>query len=298
VAVLLARRVHQQTKITAAAKTGIVKPAAPYNNEQHTAAAFNRQSPLFDTLYSNNTIIRYKRERVRSHIQHYLKPNSYILELNSGTGEDAVWFAQQGHRVHATDISAGMQQQLIKKVQAAAVQHAVSTELISFTALQELQIQQQFDHIFSNFAGLNCTGELQIVLASFNNLVKPGGIVTMVILPKFCLWEFLLLLKGQFKTAFRRFFSGRGAAAHIEGTHFTCWYYNPSYIVRHLQPGFELLEVEGLCTLVPPSYMEGFAEKHPRLYRFLTRQENRLRKTWPWKVTGDYYIISLRKKAV
>ena len=32
-----------------------------------------------------------------------------ILELNAGTGTDAVWFAERGYRVHATDIAEGMQ---------------------------------------------------------------------------------------------------------------------------------------------------------------------------------------------
>ena len=51
-----------------------------------------------------------------------------------------------------------------------------------------------YDMIFSNFAGLNCTGELDKVLASFSSLLKPKGIVTLVLLPGFCLWEFLLII--------------------------------------------------------------------------------------------------------
>jgi len=54
--------------------------------------------------------------------------------------------------------------------------------------------------------------------------------------------------------------------------------------------------LEGLCTLVPPSYIENFAEKHPRLYNFLQRKENSLKSKWPWKLIGDYYIITLKKR--
>ncbi len=150
--------------------------------------------------------------------------------------------------------------------------------------------------IFSNFAGLNCTNELNKVLGSFTSLLKPNGIITLVILPKFCLWEFLLLFKGKFKTAFRRFFSRDGRKAHIEGHFFKCWYYNPSYIMRHLKKDFELLSIEGLCTLVPPSYIENFAEKRPKLYQLLKTKEEKWKNRWPWKYIGDYYIISLRKK--
>jgi ubiquinone/menaquinone biosynthesis C-methylase UbiE len=222
--------------------------------------------------------------------------------LNSGTGEDAIWFASRGHQVHATDISEGMQYILKQKTAAAGLNEKISTELISYTALKDLrtaacgQHKKEYDLIFSNFAGLNCTGELDKVLRSFAPLLKTGGIATLVILPKFCLWEFLLLFKGKFKTAFRRLFSRNGVTAHIEGTLFTCWYYNPSYVIKHLKNDFNLLDLEGLCTVVPPSYMEGFTEKHPKMFSFLRSRENKWKRKWPWKNTGDYYIISMQKK--
>lgn len=266
------------------------------NSDASAAAAFTKQSAVFDALYSNNPIIQYKRARVRAHVMQYLQPGSDILELNSGTGEDAWWFAANGHHVHATDISAGMLEQLRKKTTAAGLESRITAEQISFTNLSQLQQHKQYDLIFSNFAGLNCTGALDKVMDSFSALLKPGGFVTLVLLPRFCLWEFLLLFKGKFKTAFRRLFSGKGASAHIEGEYFTCWYYNPSFVAEHMGEEYDLLSAEGLCTIVPPSYMEGFATKHPRLYAFLCRREAALKSRWPWRSVGDYYIISLRKK--
>ena len=265
------------------------------NNEQLAAAAFSSQSVIFDELYSNNTIVNYKRDRVRAHVLKLLKPNSSILELNSGTGEDALFFVSKGHRVHATDISKGMQHELKKKVVLSGMEAKVSNELCSYTMLDQLKNKGPFDHIFSNFAGLNCTGELDKVLASFDSLLKPGGTITLVVLPKFCLWEFMLIFKGKFRTAFRRLFSSKGIKAHVEGTYFTCWYYNPSFITKQLKDKFDLVGLEGLCTIVPPSYIEGFAEKYPQVYGFLKLTEDRFKSRGLWKYIGDYYIISMRK---
>lgn len=265
-------------------------------NEQLVEAAFTSQSAIFDELYYGNTIVNYKRERVRKYVLQYLAPGSSILELNSGTGEDALSFAQNGYKVHATDISPGMQKELKRKIEINGMDANVSTELCSFTNLDQLKNKGPYDLIFSNFAGLNCTAELDKVLASFNDLLKPNGMVTLVILPKFCLWETLLIFKGKFRTAFRRFFSRNGRKAHIEGTYFKCWYYNPSFIINNLKDQFDLLSIEGLCTIVPPSYIEGFAEKHPSAYRFLREKEDKLKSSWPWIYIGDYYIISLRKR--
>ncbi|HTD41030.1 MAG TPA: class I SAM-dependent methyltransferase, partial [Mucilaginibacter sp.] len=216
--------------------------------------------------------------------------------LNSGTGEDAIFFAEKGHHVHATDISEGMQQQLMLKVQKHQLGEKITNELCSYTALGQLINKGPYDLIFSNFAGLNCTNELDKVLKSLSPLLKPNGMVTLVILPKFCLWETLLLFKGKFRTAFRRFFSSNGRTAHVEGNYFKCWYYNPSYITKRMKDQFEVLGIEGLCTIGPPSYIEGFAEKHPGTYSFLKKWEDKQKSRWPWKYMGDYYIISLKKK--
>jgi ubiquinone/menaquinone biosynthesis C-methylase UbiE len=264
-------------------------------NERAAAAAFNKQAALFDDLYSGDTIIQYKRRRVREHILKLLQPRSRILELNSGTGDDAIFLAKRGHKIHATDISVLMQNLLAEKAKQNNVQKSISCELRSFTDLENLSDKGPYDMIFSNFAGLNCTNELDKVLLSLNSLLKPGGIVTLVLLPKFSLWEFLLLFKGKFKTAFRRFSGEKGSKAHIEGVYFRCWYYNPSFIKKRLRNSFTLIGIEGLCSIVPPSYLHGFAEKYPSFFRKLVKHEEELKTRWPWKVIGDYYIISFRK---
>ena len=264
-------------------------------NEIEAGLAFSRQSVVFDEYDAGNTIIRYKRKRVREHVLRHMAGTGSILELNSGTGVDASFFAGLGYRVHATDIAEGMQQQLKEKVQRLGLSDKVTAELCSFNDLDGLQQKGPYDLIFSNFAGLNCTNRLDEVLKSFSPLVKPGGLVTLVILPSFSLWETLLIFKGKFRTAFRRWWSAGGAKSHVEGVYFKSWYYSPSFVVRHLAPEFDLVDLEGLCTIVPPSYIEHFAEKRPALYKWLCRMEDRLRFTWPWRSIGDYYIISFRK---
>jgi ubiquinone/menaquinone biosynthesis C-methylase UbiE len=265
-------------------------------SEQKTALAFTSQSAIFDVTSSQNTVIQYKRLRVRQHVKAYLSPNSRILELNSGTGEDAIWFAKNECQVHATDISAGMMQVLIQKIKNENLEKSVTYEFCSFTELDNLSDPGPYDVIFSNFAGLNCTGELFKALSAFDKLLKPGGMATIVMLPPVCLWEILLLFRGKYRTAFRRLFSKKGAAARVEGHEITCWYYHPSHIISALKTGFDVFALEGLCTLVPPSYIQDFPEKYPRLYKILENKEDRLKNKWPWKFIGDYFILSLKKK--
>ena len=265
-------------------------------NEDRAASAFTKQSVIFDELYSANKIIQYKRDRVRTHVNRFLSPGSKVLELNAGTGDDAVYFGGQGHNVHATDISEGMLQKLNEKVLSNNLQDNITSEQCSFTQLYELKDKGPYDLIFSNFAGLNCTGQLQNVLLSFEPLLSKGGFITLVLLPPFCLWETLQALRGHFKLAFRRFNSANGTTAYVEGVPFTCWYYKPSFVIDALKGKYTLTDLEGLCTIVPPSSFEHFADKHLATFKRMVNLENKLCNKWPWKYIGDYYIITLRKK--
>jgi len=273
-----------------------MKNADAVIQEKRAGQAFGRQAPVFDTIYGSDRIVQYKRKRVRDHVEQWLRPGSHILELNAGTGEDAIYFAQKGHRVHATDISTGMLEILAKKVEEKGMSAQVTNACCSFTNLEALEEKGPYDYLFSNFAGLNCTGNIHKVLSSFEKLVKPGGYITLVVLPRFCLWETLLLLKGKFRTAFRRWSGKTGTKAKVEGLPFRCWYYQPATITRALQKDFDKIALEGLCTLVPPSYIEGFAEKHPRWFQRLVKWEDKWKRHWPWRSTGDYYILTLQRK--
>ncbi|GAB4030053.1 class I SAM-dependent methyltransferase [Spirosoma gilvum] len=265
-------------------------------NTEATIKAFDKQSIIFDELYRQNIIIQYKRERTRTSLEKHLTKGSSILELNAGTGDDALYFARKGYHVHATDLSEGMLYQLKNKIQNAGLEEKISVEKLSFTDLNHLTDQGPFDGVFSNFGGLNCANNLEHVLETFPRIVKKGGYITLVIITPFCLWEFMQVFTGNFRMAFRRLFSKKGAKARIEGVDFLCWYHKPSSIINYLKNDFRFVSLEGLCTIVPPSYIESFPVQHPTLYKIAKKLENSLKDYYPINRIGDYYILTLQKK--
>lgn len=263
----------------------------PLENSKATAA-FTAQSGVFDEIYRPSPIVQYKRERVQALLTKHLKQNSHILELNAGTGEDAVWLAEQGHRVLATDASAGMLAQQEQKFAASSFAGQLKSEECSFLELEKFQ-GQKFDAVFSNFGGLNCTDRLDKVLVDAAKLLNPKGIMLLTIMPPNCFWEWLWVFTGKFNKAFRRYHKG-GAQAHIEGEYFTTWYYKPSFLKSHLR-GFNVLDLEALCLAVPPEHHKRLIENRPTLFALLKWKE-RIIKSWPLlRGWGDYFVIVLKK---
>ena len=73
------------------------------------AEAFSNQSIIFDKIDNNNLLLLKLRDQVRDHVCNYLKDGDSLLELNAGTGLDALYFNKKFKiKIHAIDISKGM----------------------------------------------------------------------------------------------------------------------------------------------------------------------------------------------
>ncbi|MHB8579862.1 MAG: class I SAM-dependent methyltransferase [Ignavibacteriaceae bacterium] len=254
--------------------------------------AFDRQSEFFDEYEEHNEILKRLRLTVRGHLLRHVKNGDNILELNAGTGLDAVFLAHKGYKIHAIDIAEGMLNKLEKKINTPELRDKVSFELLSFTELDKLKVRN-FDYIFSNFGGLNCVDDLNKVTKHFNNILKPLGKITLVIMPPFSLWELTLALKGKFKPAFRRLHKN-GTTANIEGIKFKTYYYNLKEIKHALGKEFKLIEVQGLASVSPPPYFEDFPLLHPVLYKLFTLTDKYVSHIFPFNRCADHLILTFR----
>lgn len=265
--------------------------------ELHTQAtkAFSKQASRFDAVDEANPIIQWMRQRVYRHLQQQLTPYSHILEVNAGTGIDAMRLASWGHRVIATDASEGMVQRFREKLNGKELTDKIDIQQRSFLDLDQIP-QNDFDHVFSNFGGLNCTDHLDVVASQIERKLKPGGKATLVMIAPFCPWEMAHALKGNFKLALRRW-KGNGTEAHLEGVHFTSYYYSARKVRRLFGNAFKVCGMESLGFFTPPPYHDKWASAHPKaLQRLQVLDETVAR--WPFfRSRGDHFIITLQKRA-
>ena len=230
------------------------------------------------------------RRKVYDHVLRFLRPADRLLELNAGTGIDAAFFAGRGQIVHAIDIAPGMLDHLSAKIDQQRLSDRLTVQALSFTELDRVE-GGPFDYVFSNFGGLNCIADLAPVARHLPQVLRPGGIVTWVIMPPICPWEIALLLKGHFTLAARRWHR-HGTLAHVEGVHFTTTYFTPRQVLTALGPEFRLLCLEGLSVFTPPADRVDFPRRFPHLYRALTRIDDALAARWPFNHWGDFFILT------
>ncbi len=259
------------------------------------AEAFSRQAPVFDAIDKGNPIIARMRHIVRREMMPHIKRTRHeLLELNAGTGIDSLWFAEGGTRLLATDAAPGMIAQLRAK-QAAHPSLPLEVMECSFLELDRLG-DRRFDHVLSNFGGLNCTAHLDRVLQGIDRVLRPGGTCTLVIMPRFSPWESFAFLKGHFKLALRRW-PANGTTAHVEGVSFPCFYYSPRFVRKHLGEGYDLVAQRALSYFVPPPHMERFPKRWPRMFNLLHQLEEATAHRWPFRNGGDHFLIILRKRS-
>lgn len=256
------------------------------------AEAFSRTAEKYDAFAEDHPHLTRMREKVYAHLMRHVAPGARILELNAGTGTDAVQLAGRGYFVHATDIAPGMLGRLREKVDRLHLHERVTMEERSFLSLEDV-ISAPFDAVFSDLGGLNCIPDLTPVIQQLPKILKYGGTITCVLMPHICLWELAEIFRANFSLAFRRLRRGR-VKAKLEGLNFDVYYFSPRQVMEWFGNDFELLALEGLSVLTPTAESKNFAKYYSSLYRALSWLDDRLSPHWPWNGWGDFYMLTMR----
>jgi len=256
------------------------------------AEAFSRTAEKYDAFAFDHPHLARMRNKVYAHLGRLLPPGARILELNAGSGVDAIALAQHGYRVHATDIAPGMLARLHSKVEQYGLGDQVTVQQCSFTDLSLVQ-GAPFDAIFSDLGGLNCIPDLSPIIFQLPQVLRPGGVVTWVLMPRVCLWELAELFRGNPRLAFRRFAPG-GTRSHLEGLYFQVYYFTPRQVLAWFGKDYQQLALEGLSVITPTAESKNLAKCFPRFYRALSWLDDRLSPLPPWRGWGDFFIVSMR----
>lgn len=263
------------------------------SQEESVNIGFSKIYEYYENLNKESIIDQTMRQQVYNHIEYFIKPNNKILELNSGSGIDAIYFAKKGFSVLATDIADGSQKYIESKIKKFKIDN-LKFKKYSFLDLNKLK-NKHFDYVFSNFGGLNCTNELDKVVKSLNLILKKDAIVTFVIMGKYYPWDWIYILKGKFKRAFIRQ-KKNGTIANVEGESIKTYYHTPKKIKSLFKKDYDFLHCENLGVFYP-SVNHTSITKYKKMIKKLILLETKINKKKLIPIgIGDYFIISFKKK--
>jgi ubiquinone/menaquinone biosynthesis C-methylase UbiE len=264
-----------------------------------TSAPFDAVAESYDDVFSGSPIGQAQRKAIWSEMDRVFHPGQHILEINCGTGIDAVHLARRGVAVTACDSSGVMIEMARSRVEETGERLPISffvrrTEDMSSPSGPEREGFCPFDGVLSNFSGLNCISDLQTVACDLAALVRPGGKAMLCVFGRCCLWEILWHLRaGDPRKAIRRLRRQSIEARLTPEVSVQVHYHSPRDISAAFAPWFRLERRIGVGIAVPPSYALSIPRRFPRLFKLAARTDPLLGRAPILKSFADHVVLTL-----
>lgn len=263
-------------------------------NLENTIEAFDKASLIYDESERDNPILRWMRRQVYEVCYKYFNKGDYLLELNCGTGIDALNLAMMNkNKIFATDASSGMIDILNEKLNAYNL--PVETGVYNFNEIGRLTLSNVFDGVLSNFGGLNCISEFSELSESLSH-IKKDGIFISVVMNKICPWEIIYyILKRKGKEAFRRF-NKNGIMADLYGKKVLTYYYTPKKFAGHFKKHFNIVKIYSLGNFTPAPYMKRLYRDFTNFSTLMMMLDQSTHGRFPFNRIGDHFILVMKRK--
>lgn len=264
--------------------------------------SFDSIASVYDQQFTDTKTGFLQRQLVYIHLEEFLVKHGSkrVLELNCGTGADAIWLAQKDCHVLATDISRLM----IKAAQEKSLsldektRNRLHFKTIAAEDIEQLSGQGPFDLIFSNFGGLNCVSpdDLRRLVDKLAKLLSPNGRLVFIIMGRFCPWESMYFLaKRNWKEAWRRQRKTAVNAPLGDGITIPTWYYSPKMMINIFRPSFQLKQQRAIGFFLPPSYLDPAFDHRPRALSLLWKAEKMCNEFEWLAAAGDHFLIEFER---
>jgi SAM-dependent methyltransferase len=242
----------------------------------------------YDSIFSETVIGRVQRDAVWRELDKHFQAGMRILELNCGTGVDAVHLAGRGVHVVACDLSSRMIDAARKRLGATGLGALVDFRMLATEEIGSLVGEAPFDGAFSNFSGLNCVQDIA-------RLLKPGAKTLLCMVGRFSLWEMAWhLAKGRPAVALRSF--KRKPTTHISAQNAVLVHYpSVSHMRRMFAPEFRLRGWMGVGVAVPPSCLEPVARRVPGVVGSLAKLDRYLNRAPVFRGMADCVLLQFER---
>ena len=264
------------------------------NTLHHTKQAFDSAASIYDGEERRNEILIWMRWIVHGIYLQNFKSGDKLLELNAGTGTDALFLSRHGIHVLTTDMSENMVGTVREKVRKHKAEKFVSTKLCPFDEIGEIE-ENNFDGVVSNFGGLNCINEFKKLTDDLSAKLKKGGKFIAVVMNRYCPWEiFYYSTRFDFKNVFRRS-KEEGIDAVLGSGIVRTYYFTPAQFAGYFEKHFKVRKIYTLGLFTPPPFLIGIYRRFKPLVELFMKTDKLLKGIFPFNRAGDHFIIILEK---
>jgi SAM-dependent methyltransferase len=258
-------------------------------------AYWDTAAETYDRDFTETVVGKARRDAVWRELDRLFVPGQHILELNCGTGIDALHLAKRGVKVLACDISPRMIELARKRVAREGCGPAIDFRVLATEAIAKLSTEASFDGAFSNFSGLNCVQNLAATGNDLAGLLRPCARVLLCMIGRFVPWEIVwFAIHRDFRRAVQRL--GAGTSRLVEGGLLRVQYPSVSETAAAFALGFDLRRWSGIGIGVPPSYMEHWARRFPRITSALAAADGVLGGLPGFRNMADCVLLDLERK--
>jgi 2-polyprenyl-3-methyl-5-hydroxy-6-metoxy-1,4-benzoquinol methylase len=254
------------------------------------AHPFDALADDYDRHFAHTRLGRWLREAVWECLAESFATGQRVLDLGTGSGEDAIWLAGRGIDVTATDASARMLAVARAKAEAAGVAHRIGFHQVDWRAPDASAPNSGlYDGALANFGVLNCIADHRRLAERLAVALRRGARVVVVPMGPICGWEIgWRVAHGDVRGALRRLRSG--AIARFPGASFPVWYPSPARLRAAFGPRLRHLETTGLGFLLPPTELGHLVARWPRGFARLAALDRRLCRSAVSIHLADHYV--------
>lgn len=251
--------------------------------------AFEEVATQYDNDFTHTRIGLMQRQRIWAYLAGRFKSQSLdILEINGGTGEDAIFLAREGHKITHTDIAEQMLEVAQKKVAQAGLLNSIQFQRIDLR--NPINLKTEFDLILSNFGGINCLSPAE--LSNLNSWIfhhlRDNGECILVVMPKQNWFDKIYrYIKGEYQIYQQRS-NPKGLKVNLDENVVQTYYYDVVDIIR----AFKSFKLKGkIAAGYLPSYFN--KSKFIELFYLADKAMNAIKVPVNY---ADHYLIHLVKQ--
>ena len=236
-------------------------------------------------------ILKYK--LAKANIDKYLHTGKLkILDVGGGNGVDSLDFAKAGHSVHIVDYAKEMLTEAIKIASSEKAEDNITTHHADIQEVSSLFPSTKFDLILCHNV-LQYIDDVASLMKSLINLLKPGGLLSVISINRYSIPYQRAFLHGDLQTAL----------AEIGTREFHAYSFDTKLINYSVEEIAEMLEETDVTVEadygirnIYDYWGDNDKKSDPEIQEQLEKIEFELTDKYPYKLLARYYQIIARKE--